>query len=167
MIRNFTCRCVYFVFFMIRRPPRSTRTDTLFPYTTLFRSKLKIWIVLEGRILGRGGKWSPWRTTMGVTAASDLSGGAGFRLQAVPGEGAAEVPHRAADVVAVADHLVEGLDDPAPVALVDGERRQQLDDVAVVAGNLAEHLVVAQQRDQHELAEQAAPGAVHQVPGRL
>src|SRR3546814_15978311 len=27
-----------FLFFMIRRPPRSTRTDTLFPYTTLFRS---------------------------------------------------------------------------------------------------------------------------------
>src|SRR3546814_7304249 len=26
---------------MIRRPPRSTRTDTLFPYTTLFRSKTK------------------------------------------------------------------------------------------------------------------------------
>src|SRR3546814_16685813 len=25
---------------MIRRPPRSTRTDTLFPYTTLFRSEL-------------------------------------------------------------------------------------------------------------------------------
>src|SRR3546814_18802119 len=34
--------CVIFVyiffFLMIRRPPRSTRTDTLFPYTTLFRS---------------------------------------------------------------------------------------------------------------------------------
>src|SRR3546814_20468268 len=28
-----------FVFLMIRRPPRSTRTDTLFPYTTLFRSR--------------------------------------------------------------------------------------------------------------------------------
>src|SRR3546814_3790840 len=26
---------------MIRRPPRSTRTDTLFPYTTLFRSRLE------------------------------------------------------------------------------------------------------------------------------
>src|SRR3546814_11188836 len=26
-------------FLMIRRPPRSTRTDTLFPYTTLFRSE--------------------------------------------------------------------------------------------------------------------------------
>src|SRR3546814_6903396 len=31
---------VIFVFFlMIRRPPRSTRSDTLFPYTTLFRSR--------------------------------------------------------------------------------------------------------------------------------
>src|SRR3546814_2940761 len=29
-----------FCFLMIRRPPRSTRTDTLFPYTTLFRSYL-------------------------------------------------------------------------------------------------------------------------------
>src|SRR3546814_1514525 len=27
-----------FFFLMLRRPPRSTRTDTLFPYTTLFRS---------------------------------------------------------------------------------------------------------------------------------
>src|SRR3546814_19030363 len=32
--------CDLFIFFlMIRRPPRSTRTDTLFPYTTLFRSR--------------------------------------------------------------------------------------------------------------------------------
>src|SRR3546814_19383554 len=30
----------FFFFLMIRRPPRSTRTDTLFPYTTLFRSGL-------------------------------------------------------------------------------------------------------------------------------
>src|SRR3546814_7409181 len=32
---------------MIRRPPRSTRTDTLFPYTTLFRS-------VRGRLAGAG-----------------------------------------------------------------------------------------------------------------
>src|SRR3546814_4440434 len=33
------CAMSFIVFFlMIRRPPRSTRTDTLFPYTTLFRS---------------------------------------------------------------------------------------------------------------------------------
>src|SRR3546814_4253332 len=32
------CVLVVFFFLMILRPPRSTRTDTLFPYTTLFRS---------------------------------------------------------------------------------------------------------------------------------
>src|SRR3546814_4519841 len=32
---------------MIRRPPRSTRTDTLFPYTTLFRSEDMVRILLR------------------------------------------------------------------------------------------------------------------------
>src|SRR3546814_1386438 len=41
---------------MIRRPPRSTRTDTLFPYTTLFRSNRSGW---EGSL--RGG--AVWRVT--------------------------------------------------------------------------------------------------------
>src|SRR3546814_15531312 len=36
-IHDFLNVCIFFL--MIRRPPRSTRTDTLFPYTTLFRSK--------------------------------------------------------------------------------------------------------------------------------
>src|SRR3546814_16483152 len=36
---------------MIRRPPRSTRTDTLFPYTTLFRSaRLPVFVVGQQRI---------------------------------------------------------------------------------------------------------------------
>src|SRR3546814_11977675 len=33
------CKMHVIFFLMIRRPPRSTRTDTLFPYTTLFRSR--------------------------------------------------------------------------------------------------------------------------------
>src|SRR3546814_11829409 len=37
---TFSTMCAHFsLFLMIRRPPRSTRTDTLFPYTTLFRSQ--------------------------------------------------------------------------------------------------------------------------------
>src|SRR3546814_16052115 len=46
---------------MIRRPPRSTRTDTLFPYTTLFRSLLEIvrqrleGVHVHGALLGGGG----------------------------------------------------------------------------------------------------------------
>src|SRR3546814_16130964 len=35
-----------FFFVMIRRPPRSTRPDTLFPYTTLFRSVCSVRLVL-------------------------------------------------------------------------------------------------------------------------
>src|SRR3546814_13985740 len=35
---SFFILVLFFFFLMIRRPPRSTRTDTLFPYTTLFRS---------------------------------------------------------------------------------------------------------------------------------
>src|SRR3546814_12808016 len=40
LLHRFTCFILLF-FLMIRRPPRSTRTDTLFPYTTLFRSPEK------------------------------------------------------------------------------------------------------------------------------
>src|SRR3546814_19993394 len=38
---------------MIRRPPRATRTDTLFPYTTLFRSQV-LTRVLSARVLAPG-----------------------------------------------------------------------------------------------------------------
>src|SRR3546814_7832694 len=43
---------------MIRRPPRSTRTDTLFPYTTLFRSLAGDWgglIIIGNGIINRSG----------------------------------------------------------------------------------------------------------------
>src|SRR3546814_10325651 len=46
--------CIFF-FLMKRRPPRSTRTDTLFPYTTLFRSRS---VSLRGvrRLMDRRGR---------------------------------------------------------------------------------------------------------------
>src|SRR3546814_9221093 len=44
--------CLLFFFVMIRRPPRSTRTDTLFPYTTLFRSdSLVLQHLVDGQVL--------------------------------------------------------------------------------------------------------------------
>src|SRR3546814_2408847 len=42
---------------MIRRPPRSTRTDTLFPYTTLFRSV--IWAYGATEFCGTLISWTP------------------------------------------------------------------------------------------------------------
>src|SRR3546814_2919725 len=41
---------------MIRRPPRSTRTDTLFPYTTLFRSEHMLRVINNHRIAAHGWK---------------------------------------------------------------------------------------------------------------
>src|SRR3546814_17633013 len=42
---------VFLCFLLIRRPPRSTRTDTLFPYTTLFRS-LKVEVDVPEHLAG-------------------------------------------------------------------------------------------------------------------
>src|SRR3546814_16616071 len=69
---------------MIRRPPRSTRTATLFPYTTLFRSARGRWL-MEGA--GRPGRaWPPvrraaprWRGRGAEIAPADRATGAGDR----------------------------------------------------------------------------------------
>src|SRR3546814_2408133 len=58
---------------MIRRPPRSTRPDTLFPYTTLFRSVLSISLserIVHGRSDARGYRKRPpqGRTGQGPVA---------------------------------------------------------------------------------------------------
>src|SRR3546814_11965232 len=49
-VRMFCC----FFFLMIRRPPRSTRTDTLFPYTTLFRSRHQVVVRQDAAALVHG-----------------------------------------------------------------------------------------------------------------
>src|SRR3546814_9630716 len=46
---------------MIRRPPRSTRTDTLFPYTTLFRSPYPEWPMTEILLRAGGATLADWR----------------------------------------------------------------------------------------------------------
>src|SRR3546814_12583296 len=62
---------------MIRRPPRSTRTDTLFPYTTLFRSRTKTHVAVAcwewGAYFGDATKGirldtAPWRRPAPYTA---------------------------------------------------------------------------------------------------
>src|SRR3546814_10774645 len=58
---------------MIRRPPRSTRTDTLFPYTTLFRSLLgKEFraLVMADHIGKRGGRFFVGRLAIGLDTES-------------------------------------------------------------------------------------------------
>src|SRR3546814_17563303 len=58
--------CIFF-FLMIRRPPRSTRTDTLFPYTTLFRSARRVAQLAKKPVPGGGRS----RRAHLLTASSD------------------------------------------------------------------------------------------------
>src|SRR3546814_1489593 len=71
---------------MIRRPPRSTRTDTLFPYTTLFRSRR---VPRAGRGHAGGGgrrrRLPDHRAERGVRAAGGDVGRPRPDLAAVPG----------------------------------------------------------------------------------
>src|SRR3546814_18267805 len=83
---------------MIRRPPRSTRTDTLFPYTTLFLSSLLKLLedVWGGGNLGQGD----------VSAPSPLeffnAGGPDFTLSANPGTVSFSSGQSAASTVSMA-----------------------------------------------------------------
>src|SRR3546814_15849925 len=58
---------------MIRRPPRSTRTDTLFPYTTLFRSVLggQAELVAVAPALGVGTRTAQLQVGVGRRAAQE------------------------------------------------------------------------------------------------
>src|SRR3546814_12047548 len=64
-----SCCCTFF-FLMIRRPPRSTRTDTLVPYTTLFRSTQNC--ANCHKFKGEGRDVAPDLTGMGAHGAHDL-----------------------------------------------------------------------------------------------
>src|SRR3546814_4785420 len=70
--------CLGLLFFvMIRRPPRSTRTDTLFPYTTLFRSPGAVRLPDRGRAgpVPRpcgGGRCHIWRERRSEEHTSEL-----------------------------------------------------------------------------------------------
>src|SRR3546814_9773625 len=60
---------MFFFFLMIRRPPRSTRTDTLFPYTTLFRSPPQLRQIYRARY--RAGLLGPALCWRAVQFAAD------------------------------------------------------------------------------------------------
>src|SRR3546814_9564115 len=75
------CRFVFCFFLMIRRPPRSTRTDTLFPYTTLFRS---------GSILAE----RTWKQGAGLTHAELLKDLFDWAIDHIEGREVIAIGHR-------------------------------------------------------------------------
>src|SRR3546814_3431773 len=69
---------------MIRRPPRSTRTDTLFPYTTLFRSLSGAIKLADGpaTIVAKTGAYNMETETVAVPGTVQVKGANGYRIDA-------------------------------------------------------------------------------------
>src|SRR3546814_14515929 len=68
------------VFLRIRRPPRSTRTDTLFPYTTLFRSQLD---AADRTPVAQRGRVHVQLVLVGARVQADVADGEERRLEPV------------------------------------------------------------------------------------
>src|SRR3546814_18066648 len=92
---------------MIRRPPRSTRTDTLFPYTTLFRS---LGVHVGGVLLGVGGAR---QNDVGSVRAGIAA------MALIDDEGALAGLAEASDLQPVGAEQVEPLDGDVLAAMVD------------------------------------------------
>src|SRR3546814_13678767 len=93
IVLSYWILCSYcFFFLLIRRPPRSTRTYTLFPYTTLFRSECRDELGLRGGDLRGRHPYLPRRQPHRPRAGQDGPRG----REAARKEGARPVPHRRA-----------------------------------------------------------------------
>src|SRR3546814_4896852 len=106
---------------MVRRPPNSTRTDTLFPYTTLFRSKAEQEMALHN-LSKRYGIFYFYAQSCGACdifapILRSLADGSGFNVVAVSMDGG---PNRVFPnyVVDVGQHAKMGLSSKATPALV-------------------------------------------------
>src|SRR3546814_1266298 len=98
---------------MIRRPPRSTRTDTLFPYTTLFRSVPQAVTdePLQGRAELRAGSVNDEKTGMARLDGTSASGNLVFHFDALHREtGDYDIPGYAES----AEHMAEEGEVPDP-----------------------------------------------------
>src|SRR3546814_17323114 len=85
----FSVICVCFL--MIRRPPRSTRTDTLFPYATLFRAMRRSVVCIDALLCG---KFVAAKLPCGTRAAAAPAGWLGRMTACVSSEDRA--PRRSA-----------------------------------------------------------------------
>src|SRR3546814_19840968 len=99
-------------FLMIRRPPRSTRTDTLVPYTTLFRSP---------RARRQDPRFAAARRRCAAVVARDCPCSRGYRSGTAPAEGfprgtGARLRPRAAASTARADRAAARRESPPPDA---------------------------------------------------
>src|SRR3546814_5017454 len=136
------CSVSCFFFLMIRRPPRSTRTDTLFPYTTLFRSVAAIadtqWVD-ESRAHNR--KWREWLAgeveAMGNHGLKAVPSRANFLLVLFEGKLTAESAYKGLMEAGYATRWLPGQGLPNALRITIGTEAQTRD-VARLLREMAE-----------------------------
>src|SRR3546814_8076242 len=106
---------------MIRRPPRSTRTDTLFPYTTLFRSRWCRSAPPTSADPCGGRRWrGRWSVRLRRPEPGAISQSAGWVVAVVePGAGQLDLAH--AGLGPVADAVGEDLPEALELGLAEGD----------------------------------------------
>jgi hypothetical protein len=111
---------------------------------------------LAGALIAIAERWATAASPSGTPRSASSNRARGDRPAGRPRE--REARHRAPHLLRLADDLVERAREPGDVVLGDDERRQALDDVHPVAGDLAEDPVVGEERDDDELGED--PGCI-------
>src|SRR3546814_7627819 len=127
--------CSLFFLLMIRRPPRSTRTDTLFPYTPLFRSQQDLAAPQaaarpqhhagEAAGLGRFGTVGELAEIGAQAQRRRATGDLGLELDAAGGEAEGEraVRRRGLDVAVFAEDHAAGLEGKAGAGELAEDRK--------------------------------------------
>src|SRR3546814_16289909 len=133
---------LFFFFLMIRRPPRSTRTDTLFPYTTLFRSHIAVIEEADG---------PPLEDRLG----EDVGGHVGPPPRPVDSEEAQPGARQPVEVGIALGHQLVG-----PL----GRRIERARAVDPLVDRERKHLVSAVDRGGRSLADMATPRHVAAPP---
>src|SRR4051794_3141454 len=121
----------------------------------------------------RSARWSTLlRVLPGALAGGVLMRGGGWRVRGSGhgrsfGQAGDGVPGGTGDAECVGEHILHRGQEPVHVLTGDGDGREELDDLGVVAGDLREDLVLLHERDHDHLAEDAEVELVEHVPGHL
>ena len=98
-------------------------------------------------------------------SSTQLSGGS--CSNSITDESLSKLPYGARRPMCSGNHGVERLLDPCAVLVRDGQRGQELDRMIAVSRNLGEQLVIVEQRDHDQLAEQSAACGFQQFQDAL
>src|SRR5579871_1547866 len=145
-------------------------------HENIVKSKAQPWARKRRQTRGRppGRDWTTPEAPCGKAPSCEhahpsarLEGALTACLYGIADQRLAKRPDRARNAMRCGDDVIEGVLDQVAVLIRNDERLQQLYGVARVPGDLGQHLVVLEQRDGDELAEQPLVRGFQEIPACL